>query len=141
MRHHSKQTVRWGDLDAFGHLNNAAYLVLIQEARADMTWYSREPHGLPPVFADMVVARAEVDYLVPIYVGSFDVDVAIWVSRIGNSSFDMNYEITSPEGLHARAKTVQVAVSMETKRARRVSDEEKEWLNQYLEVENTSEEI
>jgi len=127
------QTVRWGDLDAFGHLNNAAYLVLVQEARADWTWYSREPQGLPPMFADMVGARAEVDYLVPIYEGNFDVDVAMWVSRIGNSSFDMMYEITSPQGLHARAKTVQVAVSMETKKARRVSEEEKQWLAQYLE--------
>ncbi len=131
------QTVRWGDLDAFGHLNNAAYLVIVQEARADWTWYSREPLGLPPVFADMVVARAEVDYLVPIYEGSFDVDVAIWVSRIGNSSFDLTYEISSPQGLHARAKTVQVAVNMETKKARRIYDDEKEWLKIYLEESNS----
>ena len=131
------QTVRWGDLDAFGHLNNAAYLVIVQEARADWTWYSREPLGLPPVFADMVVARAEVDYLVPIYEGSFDVDVAIWVSRIGNSSFDLIYEISSPQGLHARAKTVQVAVNMETKKARRIYDDEKEWLKIYLEESNS----
>lgn len=131
------QTVRWGDLDAFGHLNNAAYLVIVQEARADWTWYSREPLGLPPVFADMVVARAEVDYLVPIYEGSFDVDVAIWVSRIGNSSFDLIYEISSPQGLHARAKTVQVAVNMETKKARRIYDDEKEWLKTYLEESNS----
>jgi acyl-CoA thioester hydrolase len=137
MRHHSMQTVRWGDLDAFGHLNNAAYLVIVQEARADWTWYSREPLGLPPVFADMVVARAEVDYLVPIYEGSFDVDVAIWVSRIGNSSFDLIYEISSPQGLHARAKTVQVAVNMETKKARRIYDDEKEWLKTYLEESNS----
>ena len=137
MRHHSMQTVRWGDLDAFGHLNNAAYLVIVQEARADWTWYSREPLGLPPVFADMVVARAEVDYLVPIYEGSFDVDVAIWVSRIGNSSFDLTYEISSPQGLHARAKTVQVAVNMETKKARRIYDDEKEWLQTYLEESNS----
>lgn len=136
MRHHSTQTVRWGDLDAFGHLNNAAYLVIVQEARADWTWYSRQPLGLPPMFADMVVARAEVDYILPIYVGSFDVDVAIWVSRIGNSSFDLMYEITSPEGVHARSKTVQVAVNMETKKARRIYDEEKEWLTQYLEESN-----
>ena len=43
MRHHSKQIVRWDDLDAFGHLNNATYLTIIQEARADLTWYSRKP--------------------------------------------------------------------------------------------------
>jgi acyl-CoA thioester hydrolase len=133
MRHHSKQIVRWDDLDAYGHLNNAAYLTLIQEARADMSWYARQPLGLDAMFPDMVVARAEVDYLLPVYEGSFEVDVAIWVTRIGNSSFDLAYEITSSQGLHARAKTVQVAVNVETKKARRVSDDEKVWLNEYLE--------
>ncbi|MEN9325431.1 MAG: hypothetical protein RL414_1185 [Actinomycetota bacterium] len=133
MRHHSKQLVRWDDLDAYGHLNNAAYLTLIQEARADMSWYSRRPLGLEAMFPDMVVARAEVDFLVPVYEGSFELDVAIWVTRIGNSSFDLAYELSSSEGLHARAKTVQVAVNVETKKARRVSEAEKAWLATYLE--------
>jgi len=33
MRYQNKQYVRWGDLDAFGHVNNATYLVYAQEAR------------------------------------------------------------------------------------------------------------
>ena len=133
MRHHSKQMIRWDDLDAFGHLNNAAYLTIIQEARADWTWYSRKPLGLEAMFPLMVVARAEVDYLVPVYEGSFEVDVAIWVSRIGNSSFDLSYEVASGLGIHAKAKTVQVAVTENTFKARRINDDEKVYLNQYLE--------
>lgn len=133
MRHHSKQMIRWDDLDAFGHLNNAAYLTIIQEARADWTWYSRRPLGLEAMFPLMVVARAEVDYLAPIYEGSFEVDVAIWVSRIGNSSFDLSYEVSSSLGLHAKAKTVQVAVTENTYKARRINDDEKLFLNEYLE--------
>ena len=43
------------------------------------------------------------------------------------------YELTRAEGVHARSKTVQVAVSMETKKARRIFDDEKAWLNTYLE--------
>lgn len=133
MRHLAKAHVRWDDLDAFGHINNATYLTYIQEARAHFTWYSRKEKGLEPMLADMVVGRAEVDFIEPIYEGGFDLDVAIWVSRIGNSSFDLSYELTSSHGLHARGRTVQVAVSMETKRSRPLSQEEREFLVAYFE--------
>jgi acyl-CoA thioester hydrolase len=126
--------VRWDDLDGFGHVNNASYLTYIQEARANFTWYSRKEAGLEPVFSDMVVGRAEVDFIVPIYEGGFDLDVAIWVAKIGNSSFDLVYELSSPLGLHARGRTVQVAVSMETKKSRPLSPEERDFLTGYLEA-------
>ena len=134
MRHLTKAHVRWDDLDGFGHVNNASYLTYIQEARANFTWYSRKEAGLEPVFSDMVVGRAEVDFIVPIYEGGFDLDVAIWVAKIGNSSFDLVYELSSPLGLHARGRTVQVAVSMETKKSRPLSAEEREFLTGYLEA-------
>lgn len=133
MRHLSKTHVRWDDLDAFGHVNNATYLTYIQEARADFTWYSRKTAGLEPVLTDMVVGRAEVDFILPIYEGGFDLDVAIWVSKIGNSSFDLSYELSSAKGLHSRGHTVQVAVSMETKKSRPLTQDEREFLTGYLE--------
>ena len=134
MRHLTKAHVRWDDLDGFGHVNNASYLTYIQEARANFTWYSRKEAGLEPVFSDMVVGRAEVDFIVPIYEGGFDLDVAIWVAKIGNSSFDLVYELSSPLGLHARGRTVQVAVSMETKKSRLLRQEERDFLTGYLEA-------
>jgi acyl-CoA thioester hydrolase len=134
MRHLAKAHVRWDDLDGFGHVNNASYLTYIQEARANFTWYSRKEAGLEPVFSDMVVGRAEVDFIVPIYEGGFDLDVAIWVAKIGNSSFDLVYELSSLLGLHARGRTVQVAVSMETKKSRPLSQEERDFLTGYLEA-------
>lgn len=132
MRHHNLVHVRWDDLDAFGHINNAAYLTFVQEARADFTWYSRKRSGETPILADMVVARAEIDYLEPIYEGGVEVDVAISVTRMGNASFDLSYEISRDGVLHARAKTVQVAVSMETKKSRPLSGEERSFLTRYL---------
>ncbi len=134
MRHLTKAHVRWDDLDGFGHVNNASYLTYIQEARANFTWYSRKEAGLEPVFSDMVVGRAEVDFIVPIYEGGFDLDVAIWVAKIGNSSFDLVYELSSPLGLHARGRTVQVAVSMETKKSRPLTEDERDFLTGYLEA-------
>jgi acyl-CoA thioester hydrolase len=81
----------------------------------------------------MVVARAEVDYLEPIYEGGRLYDVTLWVENIGNSSFTLGYEVIGDNGtVHARVKTVQVAVSMETKRSRPLTDAERNFLQQYL---------
>ena len=134
MRYLAKTFVRWDDLDAFGHVNNASYLTYAQEARSNFTWYSRKIAGLEPLLLHMVVARAEVDFIDPIYNGGFDLDVAIWVSKIGNSSFELAYEFTSELGLHAHCRTVQVTVSMDTKKSRPLSSEEREFLTGYLEA-------
>jgi acyl-CoA thioester hydrolase len=117
-----KQFVRWDDLDAMGHVNNATYLTYIQETR--FLWLSN---------VEMVVARAEVDFLEPIYVGGRFVDVTLWVESIGNSSFVLAYEVLGDNGVvHARVKTVQVTISPETKKSRPLKDSEREFLNSYL---------
>ena len=117
-----KQFVRWDDIDAFGHVNNAKYLTYIQEAR--FLWSS---------IIEMVVARAEVDYMEPIYEGGRFYDVNLWVESIGNSSFTMAYEVVGDNGVvHAKVKTVQVVVSMETMKSRPLKDSEREFLTTYL---------
>jgi acyl-CoA thioester hydrolase len=122
MMYTGKQFVRWDDIDAFGHVNNAKYLTYIQEAR--FLW--------SPII-EMVVARAEVDFIDPIYEGGRFYDVNLWVEAIGNSSFTMGYEVVGDNGLvHAKVRTVQVAVSMETKKSRPLTDAEREFLNKYL---------
>ena len=133
MRHKCELQIRWADLDAFKHINNAAYLVYMQEARADFTWFSRIARGEEPLLADMVVARAEVDYLSPIHQTGTTLDVEIFVEKISNSSFVMVYEMSQGGTLRARGQTVQVGVDMETEKARRLRDSEREFLSQYLE--------
>ena len=124
MKFQNKQYVRWGDLDAFGHVNNATYLIYAQEAR--FAWSK---------MLEMVVARAEVDFIAPIYTGDIYIDVEIWVNKIGNSSFGLTYEMKNGDELLARIKTVQVTVSMDTKKSRPLKDSEREFLTQYLEEE------
>ena len=133
MRHKCQLQIRWADLDAFKHINNAAYLVYMQEARADFTWFSRIARGEEPMLADMVVARAEVDYLSPIHQTGTTLDVEIYIEKVSNSSFVMVYEMFQGGTLRAKGKTVQVGVDMETEKARRLRDSEREFLNQYLE--------
>jgi len=133
MRHKCQLEIRWADLDAFKHINNAAYLVYMQEARADFTWFSRIAKGEEPLLADMVVARAEVDYLSPIHQTGTTLEVEIYIEKVSNSSFVMVYEMSQGGTLRARGKSVQVGVDMETEKARRLRDNEREFLNQYLE--------
>lgn len=133
MRHKCQLQIRWADLDAFKHINNAAYLVYMQEARADFTWFARIARGEEPLLADMVVARAEVDFLSPIHQTGTTLEVEIYIEKISNSSFVMVYEMSQGGTLRARGKTVQVGVDMETEKARRLRDSEREFLSQYLE--------
>lgn len=133
MRHKCQLQIRWADLDAFKHINNASYLIYMQEARADFTWFARIARGEEPLLADMVVARAEVDFLSPIHQSGTTLDVEIYVEKISNSSFVMVYEMSQGGTLRARGKTVQVGVDMETEKARRLRDIEREFLSNYLE--------
>jgi acyl-CoA thioester hydrolase len=132
MKYHNQQFVRWDDIDALGHVNNAKYLTYAQEARFHWSFYQFYERNETPYFIDMVVARAEVDFIVPIYEGGLFVDVHIWVESIGTSSFVLNYEISSKGVLHARLKSVQVAISLATKKSRPLSDTEREFLKEYL---------
>jgi acyl-CoA thioester hydrolase len=129
----NQQFVRWDDIDAFGHVNNAKYLTYIQEARFQWSWYQYASKNEKPTLVEMVVAKAEVDYLVPIYEGGRFYDVTLWVEQIGNSSFTLGYEVLGDNGVvHAKVKTVQVAVSMETKKSRPLTEPERDFLKQYL---------
>jgi len=133
MKYLNKQFVRWDDIDAFGHVNNAKYLVFAQEARFHWSFVQFEGKDEQPSIVEMVVARAEVDFIEPIYEGGRFVDVHLWVDKIGTSSFGMVYEISDNGVLFARVKSVQVMVSLETKKSRPLNDAEREFLNHSLE--------
>ena len=129
----NQQFVRWDDLDAFGHVNNAKYLTFAQEAR--FIWSTEEFSTAmrESSLIEMVVARAEIDFVAPIYDGGRFVDVEISVEKIGNSSFVLLYTISDGGQVFAKLKTVQVAVSMETKKSRPLTDTEREFLTRYIE--------
>lgn len=134
MKYISKQFVRWDDLDAFGHVNNAKYLIFAQEAR--FLWATEEFSAAmrESSLIEMVVARAEVEYIEPIYDGGRFVDVEITVEKIGNTSFNMHFVISDAGKIFAHIRTVQVAVSLETKKSRPLTDSEREFLSKYLET-------
>lgn len=103
--------VRFTDLDAMGHVNNAVYLTYLEQARNDcyLELTGRrdilgEDGGL-----DFVVARAEIDYRAPVHHGE-SVTVTIRPEAVGRSSFTWTYVATNGAGAQvATARTVLVA--------------------------------
>ena len=132
MKFTHKAFVRWDDLDAFGHVNNAKYLTYAQEARFDWAWYSLTSKNEKPILIEMVVARGEVDYLVPITQGGCFYDVILWVESIGNSSFVNGYEVSKDGVTYAKMKTVQVTIDLTTRKSRPINTVERGFLDKYL---------
>ena len=83
-------SVRWRDMDSFGHVNNAKYISYLEEAR--IRWLVGVP-GLDmkgPVLP--VVVNTNVNYRRPI-VWPDDIVVELFVERLGNSSVTIGHRI------------------------------------------------
>ena len=85
--------VRFMDLDALNHVNNARYLNYLEEARIK---YSKDILDTYHSIEDLkvLVARVEIDYLFPIEFGS-DVKVYTRVAKVGTKSFNFECVICS----------------------------------------------
>ncbi|WP_240037467.1 acyl-CoA thioesterase [Glycomyces paridis] len=122
--------LRWSDMDAFGHVNNNQFMVLLEEARVSMMFTTAAEAGLTGFRDGVVVARHEVDYLLPVVVPAA-IRVELWIERIGNASFTFAYELSADDKLALRAKSVMVPFDTETQRPRRITAEEREFLQQW----------
>lgn len=83
--------VRYADIDALQHVNNATYFTYMETAR---THYMREVLGWSGGWRDLsiIIARATCDYLLPIRWGD-RIRVYLRTARLGRKSFDFEYAI------------------------------------------------
>lgn len=122
----SRHRVRFSDVDAMGHVNNATFLTYLEEARLELLM------GLPRavVAGGLIVARVECDYVRPVVADGEPVEVAVWLDAVGRSSFGLAYTIHQRGELVARARSVQVAYDYAAQRSRPLTEEERaalEW--------------
>ncbi len=109
--HRSSTEVRYVDVDAFGHVNNANYLTYFEQARVRyfedvMGWkYDWSEQGI-------ILARAEINYQIPVLFKD-NIFILTRCSRIGTKSFDLEYNVVKvvdgKDILLADGKTVMVA--------------------------------
>jgi acyl-CoA thioester hydrolase len=125
--------VRWSDMDAFGHVNNARFLTLFEEARTSLIKHGGA--GLAGLLAGCVVVRHEIDYLRPVTYGSGPVRIETWVSEVGRAGFRVAYEMFGPDGqLASRAMTRLAPITVADGRPRRLSEPERSALLSWCET-------
>lgn len=122
--------LRWSDLDAFGHVNNARFLTLYEEARVALMFIAAGKSGLTSFSDGCVIARHEVDYLRPVDYTD-QVRIELWMEQIRNSNFTVAYELFADGALASRARTVCVMYDLASGRPRRVGAAEREYLAEW----------
>lgn len=132
--------LRWGDLDAFNHVNNTSMLKLLEEARVRAFW-KPEAGEQGPATAVLdtgidqgvltLIARQEIEYLAPVPYQRRPLEVQMWFGKLGGSSVEVCYEVfNAPENdervLYARSTAVIVLVDAASGRPVRISTEMRE---------------
>ncbi len=92
--HRLRMPIRWGDMDAMGHVNNTVYFRYFEQAR--IAWF--EAMGCPPDPAGVgpVIISAHCTFLKQLrYPGDIEVDTL--VGEFGRSSFHTIHQIRRPD--------------------------------------------
>ena len=124
-RHRTRLEVRFRDIDAFGHVNNAAFVTYLEQAR--IRYLIDNLHEETPQRLPLILASLQVDFRAPILFGQ-EVEIGTRVDWIGNTSFSVSHRMTAGTGpeagerLAAEAATVLVAYDYATERPIRVPD-------------------
>jgi acyl-CoA thioester hydrolase len=106
-----RETVRFRDLDAKGHVNNAVYLTYMESARVAFFLRVGAISGLDDL--SFIVARIEIDFRAPLELGE-TVEIGVRAARFGTKSFDLEYELRADGRLVAEAKSVCVGYDYES---------------------------
>ncbi|WP_367323003.1 acyl-CoA thioesterase [Streptomyces sp. HUAS ZL42] len=130
MRHIYRCPLRWADMDAYGHVNNVVFLRYLEEARIDFLFRPEKDFK-----QGSVVARHEIDYKRQLVHRHAPVDIELWVTEVRAASFTIAYEVKDGDEVYVRASTVIVPFDFEAQRPRRITDEEREFLQGYRDDE------
>ena len=123
--------VRWRDIDALGHVNNAVYFTYFEIARGryfDQVFRRREFPGMT-----CILLSIRCDFLSPIHHGDV-VEVGIRVPTVSRTSFDFEYEARLVEDAQvvARAYSTQVLYDRLSKEKIAIT---REWLTEIARVQ------
>lgn len=113
-------------MDAYGHVNNVVFLRYLEEARIDFLFRPDKDFR-----QGSVVARHEIDYKRQLVHRHAPVDIELWVTEIRAASFTLAYEVKDPGQVYVQASTVIVPFDFEAQRPRRITAEEREFLDGY----------
>ena len=123
MTHEKRIEIRWRDMDAFRHVNNAVYATYLEECRDE--WAELALGDAGDIWG-FVLARVAIDYRRELTQEDEAIVVSCRLVRIGNSSVTLREEIRMLDGeLSAESEAVLVARDAETGRSRPLTASER----------------
>ena len=106
-RLHIPIQLRWGDLDAFNHVNNANFMTYLEEAR--IRWFESLDRAWMDDTMAPLLAAVQMNYRMPIPYPA-NVVVELYADRVGNTSATIGHRIVSEDAatLYADGHVVMV---------------------------------
>ncbi len=122
--------VQFRDIDVMGHVNHATYLQYMETARVEL---ARSLGQVRKGFrSSFILASARCEFKKPI-TDERRITVKVWVSRIGDRSWDLDYSIHGPRRVeYAVGRTTQVAYDYKTRSAVQISGKLKRKLAKHV---------
>ncbi len=112
--------IRWGDMDALGHVNNTVYFRYMEQARVE--WLAaQQPHGEPFGRDGIAIINANCTFLEPlVYPG--DVEVKMFLGDPGRTSVGSYYDMCKDGRRHAEGAAKIVWIDMASGRPQPLPD-------------------
>lgn len=113
--HTSRQSLRWGDMDALGHVNNTVYFRYLEQARIEWL-FALAPERSAFEGTGPVIVNASCTFLEPlVYPG--EIEVRMYLGDLGRSSVGSSYEILMNGRKYAEGAAKIVWIDMATGRS------------------------
>ena len=124
--------VRFRDLDALGHVNNAVFFTYFEQGRI---------HFFQQVFQiselsdfKLILANISCKYLKPVKI-SDRLTLQLWVSKIGKKSFNLSYKVIDFEDesvVYALGESIQVWFDYDQNKTIEISKDQKKRLTAFM---------
>jgi len=122
--------LRWTDLDAQAHVNNATVVDYLQEARVQVLLDSPNAALLAQ---GIVIVSHSVVYLAPISYDARPLQVSVRIGDVGAASLTYAYEVTQRGRPVARARSLACVFDFGAGTPRRFTDAERAWFDEVAE--------
>jgi acyl-CoA thioester hydrolase len=118
--HVERIAIRWGDMDAMGHVNNTVYFRYMEQAR--ISWFDAlVPDAQAWKSTGIVIANASCNFKRAMtYPGT--VEIRVYTEPPGGSSVATHYEMLIDGELYADGAAMVVFIDMQRQKAVRIPD-------------------
>ncbi|MFW0789668.1 acyl-CoA thioesterase [Gordonia sp. CPCC 205333] len=127
--------VRWSDMDAFGHVNHARMVTLMEEARIE--WLLSAGEEYQPLIKSAMIVHVDIRYQAQLRHEDSPLRIGMWIKGFRSVDFTIGYEIRANGSLAQQTKPACVAstqmavVDIEAHSLRRLTPTEKDYLRQW----------